>query len=120
MKKMIVCMFLAVAFLTVSVGISAAAATDEGKKAPSAAQLAQQEKMKACNAQAKEKGLKGDERKAFMKECLSGKTAGAEKAEKKDVKTSQQEKMKACSAQAKEKGLKGDERKKFMSDCLKN
>lgn len=30
---------------------------------------AQQEKMKACNAEAK--GKKGDERKAFMKECLS-------------------------------------------------
>jgi len=116
MKKLIVCVFLMVAFLAVNVGIAAAAA-DEGKKAPSAAQLAQQDKMKSCNAQAKEKGLKGDERKAFMKECLSGKTTGAEK---KEAKATQQEKMKACNAQAKEKGLKGDERKKFMSECLKN
>jgi hypothetical protein len=30
---------------------------------------AQQDKMKACNTQAA--GKKGDERKAFMKECLS-------------------------------------------------
>lgn len=29
----------------------------------------QQDKMKSCNAEAK--GKKGDERKAFMKECLS-------------------------------------------------
>lgn len=32
----------------------------------------QQGKMKACNGEAAEKKLKGDERKAFMKECLSG------------------------------------------------
>ena len=31
----------------------------------------QQEKMKACNADPKAKATKGDERKAFMKECLS-------------------------------------------------
>jgi hypothetical protein len=32
---------------------------------------AQQEKMKTCNADAKTKSLAGDERKKFMKECLS-------------------------------------------------
>jgi len=44
---------------------------------------AQQEKMKMCNKEAKQKALKGDERKAFMKACLSGKTesAGETKAE---------------------------------------
>lgn len=31
----------------------------------------QQEKMKGCNVEAKTKALKGDERKAFMKKCLS-------------------------------------------------
>jgi hypothetical protein len=29
--------------------------------------------MKTCNADEKAKTLKGDERKAFMKECLSAK-----------------------------------------------
>ncbi len=72
----------------------------------------QQEKMKSCNADAKTKALKGDERKAFMKECLSaGAPAAAEK------KTSQKDKMKKCNADA--KGMKGDDRKKFMSECLK-
>ena len=74
----------------------------------------QQNKMKACNEQANAKGFgegKGDERKAFMKECLSAKPA-------KSGKTAQQEKMKACNKEAGEKSLKGDERKKFMSDCL--
>jgi hypothetical protein len=37
----------------------------------SAKAAAQQEKMKTCNADAKDK--KGDERKAFMKTCLSNK-----------------------------------------------
>jgi hypothetical protein len=45
--------------------------------AASAAVLAgpQQEKMKSCNKAAKSKLLKGDERKAFMKSCLSNKAA---------------------------------------------
>ena len=37
----------------------------------------QQDKMKACNAEAKTNGKKGDDRKAFMKECLSGGAAAA-------------------------------------------
>lgn len=77
---------------------------------------AQQNKMKACNAQANEKGLgegKGAERKAFMKECLSAKPAA-------DGKATQQVKMKACNKEAGEKKLAGDERKKFMSTCLSN
>jgi len=40
-----------------------------GKDAPSA-KMTQQEKMKACNAKAGDR--KGDERKAFMSECLKG------------------------------------------------
>jgi len=45
---------------------------DNPSAAPVAAKGTQQDKMKACNAQAKAKELKGDARKAFMKECLSG------------------------------------------------
>jgi hypothetical protein len=83
----------------------------QDKKQPSPAQKAQQERMKDCNVKAK--GMKGDERKDYMKGCLSGKDgkAGAEKM------TSQQEKMKECNAKA--KSMKGEERKKFMSSCLK-
>jgi hypothetical protein len=68
------------------------------------AQTAQQSKMTTCNAEAKD--MKGDERKAFMKDCLSGKKM-----------TPQQVKMKTCNADA--KNMKGDARKKFMSECLK-
>jgi hypothetical protein len=39
--------------------------------APSA-KMKQQDKMKSCNADAKAKALKGDERKKFMSSCLKG------------------------------------------------
>ncbi|WP_079434750.1 PsiF family protein [Zoogloea sp. LCSB751] len=82
--------------------------------APAAfAATTQQNKMKECNASAADK--KGDERKAFMKDCLSAKPAAAPK----DGKTTQQDKMKSCNKEAGDKALKGDERKKFMSSCLK-
>ncbi|HAL68712.1 phosphate starvation-inducible protein PsiF [Pseudomonas fulva] len=73
-----------------------------------AANTAQQEKMKTCNADATAQSLKGDARKAFMSTCL-----------KKQVPQTQQEKMKTCNADATAKVLKGDERKAFMSECLK-
>jgi psiF repeat len=72
----------------------------------------QQTKMKTCNADATAKSLKGDDRKAFMKTCLSAAPAAP-------ATNSQQEKMKSCNADAKSKGLKGDDRKQFMSTCLK-
>lgn len=75
-------------------------AADDKKLTP------QQEKMKTCNAEAGDK--KGDERKAFMSNCLK---AGAP--------MTQQDKMKKCNADASAKTLKGDERKSFMSECLK-
>ena len=75
---------------------------------------AQQDKMKSCNKEATEKSLKGDERKAYMKSCLSKKAE-----EEKEAKKTQQQKMTDCNKDAKEKALKGDERKKFMSACLK-
>ena len=70
----------------------------------------QQNKMKTCNADAGDR--KGDDRKKFMKQCLSAKAT-----EEKSAKTLQQEKMKTCNKEA--TGKKGDERKKFMSECLK-
>jgi len=46
-----------------------ALAQDKAKQ-PSAKQRAQQERMRDCNAKAKDK--KGDERKKFMSVCLKG------------------------------------------------
>jgi hypothetical protein len=103
MKKMFVWMTLGLGCV-VAIG-SAHAATD------------QQSKMGTCNADAKTKELKGEERKKFMSECLSAKPAAAASAP--ETGTAQQNKMKTCNADAKTKDLKGDERKKFMSECLK-
>lgn len=64
---------------------------------------AQQERMKTCNAKAAD--MKGDERKAFMKTCLSTEKKASEN------------KMSHCNTAA--KGMKGEEHKKFMSDCMK-
>ena len=99
-----------IALVTLALAAGNALAADPEKKAPSPAQQAQQEKMKACNADAGKKELKGDERKKFMSECLGSKPAPA----------TQQDKMKTCNAEAGTKALKGDERKAFMSDCLKS
>lgn len=81
---------------------------------PAAAENSQQAKMTGCNAEAKTKGLSGDDRKAFMSTCLSAKSG----ADAKPL-NSQQAKMKSCNADANSKSLKGDARKAFMSSCLK-
>ena len=44
---------------------------------PSAANMPQRQKMKACSTEAKTKGLKGDARKSFMSTCLKGNAAPA-------------------------------------------
>ncbi len=74
MKNLIVIMFLA---FVLTIGNAVAATEGKAKKTPSPAQQAQYERMKSCNKEAKAKALKGSERKAFMKGCLSGKTASA-------------------------------------------
>jgi hypothetical protein len=81
---------------------------------PAFAATEQQNKMTSCNTEAA--GKKGDERKAFMKECLSNNPAESGK-QPTAAQKAQQDKMKTCNAEA--KGMKGDERKKFMSGCLK-
>ncbi len=107
MKKLLP--LLAAASLVFSAAAQAANAETPAAKAPTA----QQTKMTDCNAEAKTKDLKGDERKAFMKQCLSHKPQ-AEAAQG----TPQQEKMKTCNADAKKQSLAGDKRKAFMKECL--
>jgi psiF repeat len=94
-------LLILVAAVTLLVGTVTASPADDKKLTP------QQEKMKTCNADAADK--KGDERKAFMSQCLKGGTAAP---------MTQQDKMKKCNVDAGDK--KGDERKAFMSQCLKS
>lgn len=96
------------------VAISAMGATAvNAAPAPAKAQTAQQMKMGQCNKDAT--GKKGDERKAFMKTCLSANTTATAATHQ-----TQQEKMKTCNADATTKAMKGDARKAFMKTCLSN
>ncbi len=96
------------AAMVVAVGMISMAHADAA-----AAPNSQQQKMTTCNANAKTQQLKGDERKTFMKSCLSAPAAATKSL------TPQQQKMTDCNRQAKAKALKGADRKSFMSSCLK-
>jgi hypothetical protein len=98
--------------------VGSGAAMAAGTAATAKPRTAQQQRMVDCNHQAT--GKTGDERKAFMKSCLSGSTAAAPAPAATPVAAqTQQEKMKTCSADARQKKLKGAERKSYMSTCLK-
>lgn len=104
----------------------------------------QHERMKRCSQEAKEKTLKGDERKQFMSGCLKGKhpetaaagataakpsasaakpaapkPAGAKDTVAETAAAEPRSKMKTCNQAATEQALKGDARKAYMSECLK-
>ncbi|MCC7547146.1 MAG: hypothetical protein IT532_05225 [Burkholderiales bacterium] len=61
---------IAVAFALVALSYPALA-EEPAEAAKEKPMTAQQQKMKECNAEAKSKSLKGDERKKFMSSCLS-------------------------------------------------
>ena len=62
---------LVAAALTLSLATAAIAKETPAAESKAAEpRLAQQSRMKACNADAKAKALKGADRKAFMGECL--------------------------------------------------
>jgi hypothetical protein len=73
----------------------------------------QQSKMKSCNADATAKNLTGDDRKAYLKTCLSAQPAATTA-----TGNSQQQKMKTCNADATAKNMTGDDRKAYMKTCL--
>lgn len=79
---------------------------------PAQAANSQKDKMTQCNKDAA--GKKGDERKAFMKDCLSAKTDDKPKVS--EAQQAQRDKMGQCNKDA--AGKKGDDRKAFMKDCL--
>ena len=56
-------------------GNDATAAATTAAAPATTAKATQQEKMKTCSADAKTKGLKGEERKTYMSTCLSGAAA---------------------------------------------
>jgi hypothetical protein len=65
----------------------------------------QANKMSQCSTDAKQKGLRGEARKEFMRDCLRSPATRAA--------------AKACDASAVEQGLKDAQRKSFVKDCIK-
>jgi hypothetical protein len=100
----------------VALGAALTIVAGQGAMAQAPAQNSQQAKMTTCNESATAKSLKGSDREAFMKTCLS-KNGGAQ-AHEPAKGNSQQQKMTTCNEGATAKGLKGDERKAFMQKCL--
>jgi len=85
-------------------GAAAAADTTADTTKPAAAN-SQQDKMKQCNTKAGD--MKGDDRKAFMKTCLSATPAAKP-----------QNKMAECNA--KTKGMSKADADKARSECMKS
>lgn len=75
----------------------------------------QTEKAKKCEETAKKRGLKGDDRTAFVSSCMAAKdTAAATMSPEEKAKVDNAD---SCEQQATQKGLKGKDRKAFMKTC---
>ena len=97
-------LLLVTLLLAMSASLPARVAADQGSS--------QQDKVKACNSAADSKGLKGDDRKNFLQDCLS--KAGNQKLD--DM--SQKDKMNVCKNLADKKNLTGNDRRSFIKDCM--
>lgn len=75
----------------------------------------QQEKLKACSADAKASGKIGAERRPFMRQCMRDGMTDAQVAEKRAMR---KEKNKACRADARASGKRGAERKAMIRACM--
>jgi hypothetical protein len=87
------------------IACASAYAADSATAPAPAATNSQQDKMKDCNTKAGD--MKGDDRKAFMKTCLSSKPAAKPKS-----------KMAECNAQT--KGMTKADADKARSECMKS
>ncbi len=89
-------------------------------RAPSAAQLGQQQRMRDCNATAHLRSLQGEARRGFMRECLAGREAtglpGPLALEAPSM--AQQHVLRGCTVQATQRGLDGGpDYRAFMRAC---
>jgi psiF repeat len=74
-----------------------------------------QDNAKACNDLADKKGLKDQQRKDFLHNCLN-KAANSGSAPTSNV--SQEDKATACKNLADRKNLTGADRRSFLKDCM--
>lgn len=106
------CSTLAVALIVFCLPLRATAIQADTSQGHNTSQT---EKAKKCEETAKKRGLKGDDRAAFVSSCMAAKDTA-------DATMSPQEKTKvdnadSCEQQATQKGLKGKDRKAFMKTC---
>ena len=80
---------------------------------PQSTGASSQDKAKACNDAADKKGLKDQDRKTFMQNCLN-KAANSGSGGN----VSQQDKATACNNLADKKGVTGADRRSFIKDCM--
>jgi hypothetical protein len=98
--------------LATSLSSLIAAKTPQSKPTHSST-VSSQDKAKACNDAADKKGLKDQERKTFMQNCLNQIANSGSGGN-----VSQQDKVTACKNLADKKGLKGADRRSFVKDCM--
>lgn len=92
---------------------SLVAATTPQSKPVQSSTVSSQDKAKACNDAADKKGLKDQERKTFMQNCLNSVANSGSGGN-----VSQQDKATACKNLADKKGLKGPDRRSFVKECM--
>ena len=90
-----------------------AAKTPQAKPAQSSS-ASSQDKAKACNDLADQKGLKDKDRQTFMQSCLN-KAADT----RSSANVSEEGKAKTCNSLADKKNLTGADRRSFVKDCMK-
>lgn len=73
----------------------------------------QQQRMRACNTKADQKGLVNGERNHFMRSCLKGRSGNGHEL------TARQRRSEECNDKARAQKLEGAERRGFLSECEK-
>ena len=99
--------------LLLATSLASVAASGAPRDKPTQSSTAsQQDKAKACNDLADQKGLKDQDRKTFMQSCLNKAANGS------GGNVSEQDKATTCKNIADKKGLKGADRRSFVKDCM--
>jgi hypothetical protein len=113
MKTRLLC--LGTFAIAASVSVMPARAADSPARAPT-----QQEKFAACAHGTK--GLKAEERRKFMSDCLKGRATAPGALEARNDASSDASasaRIRECKSAAASRSLHGEERRAFMVSCLK-
>ena len=110
MKIRNLCLTACAVVLSLSVAPLRAAGTDSHPPT-------QREKFAACAHESR--GMKGEERREFMSECLRKQPAGAAPKDAAVIGESGHGRLAPCNAEADRRKLHGDQRSAFLGSCLR-